>query len=66
MERQAERAALLRAEQTPLEPLPVQRCPARAGHERATRRVVGSRCESDGPDTWTELCSGTVLIPSDK
>src|SRR5687768_11496467 len=54
----AGRAALLRAEQTPLEPLPVQQCPTRAGHERATRRVVGSRCESDGPGTWTEPCAG--------
>jgi hypothetical protein len=26
---------------------------------RATRRVVGSRCESDGAGTWTEPCAGT-------
>lgn len=39
---------------------PVQQSPARANHDRATRQVVGSRSESDGPDTWTEPCADTV------
>src|SRR5665648_1127227 len=30
------------------------RRPGCAGHERATRRVVGSRVESDNPGAWTE------------
>ena len=30
---------------------------------RATRQVVGRRSETDGPDTWTEPCADTVLIP---
>jgi hypothetical protein len=55
----AGRAALLRAAQTPLEPLPAQQCPARAGQKRATRRIVGSRSASDGPDTWTQPRAGT-------
>src|SRR3954447_18781641 len=58
----AGRAPLLRAEQTPLEPLPaLDRCLGHAGQMRATRLGEGSRCESDDPDTWTEPRQAPVL-----
>src|SRR5450756_291196 len=40
---------------------PLRRHPSRASHERATRPVVGSRCGSDDPGTWTEPCQTPVL-----
>ncbi len=63
--RRVGRATLLRAGQTPLEPLPTLATPGpRRPNESHTgpRKVsVGSRIESDGPGTWTEPRQAPVL-----
>jgi hypothetical protein len=58
----AGRATLLRAEQTPLEPLPaLGRRPEPRRPKVSHTTSVGSRCENDGPGAWTEPGRAPVL-----
>ena len=55
----AGRATLLRAEQTPLEPLPaLERRPGLRRPNESHTTCVGSRDESDSPGAWTEAWPG--------
>ena len=62
----AGRATLLRAAQTPLEPLPALKAPGlRRPHESHTTSV-GSRCESDNPGASTEPRQTPVMEQQNK